>query len=143
MMDFAMRRRRIKKFGRRRWTTNRAPKCLGVVLLCTLVFGCRDVETIWSTESRSPDGQWVASAQTEQYGGPGTAGIETSVFLQSVKGPQDKIRILELSQGATSVDLTLRWLSSTHLEVTYRRPATINFQAIKSGGIDISVREVS
>jgi hypothetical protein len=40
---------------------------LTVVLLCFLMSGCKDVATIWSTESTSPDGQWVAAAHTDQY----------------------------------------------------------------------------
>lgn len=117
--------------------------CLTGVLLCALISGCKDVATIWSTESTSPDGQWVAAAHTDQYGGPGTAGIQSSVSLRQVKGRQDKIEVLQLSQNATGVDLKLSWLTPTHLEITYKQPASIDFQAIKCGGIDISVRDTS
>lgn len=104
---------------------------------------CKDVKTIWTTESRSPDGQWIAAARTDQYGGLGTAGILSTVFLKQVKGQQDKIEILQLSQDANSVDLKLNWLATTHLEIVYRQPASVDFQAIKCGGIDISVRALS
>lgn len=117
--------------------------CLASVLLCALISGCRDAETIWSTESRSPDGRWVAAAHTDQYGGPGAAGIQSTVSLRQVKGRQDKIEVLQLSQDATSVDLKLNWLTPSHLEVTYKQPASIDFQAIKCGGIDVSVRDLS
>lgn len=117
--------------------------CLASVLLCVLVAGCRDVKTIWSTESSSPDGRWVAAAHTDQYGGPGAAGIMSTVSLRQVKGRQDRIEILQLSQDATGVDLKLSWLSPTHLEITYKQPASVDFQAIKCGGIDITVRDTS
>jgi hypothetical protein len=116
---------------------------LSTVLLCVLVAGCRDAATIWSTESKSPDGRWVASAHTDQNGGPGAAGILSTVTLRQVKGRQDKIEVLQLSQDATSVDLKLSWLTPSHLEITYKQPASIDFQAIKCGGIDITVRDLS
>ena len=112
-------------------------------LLCTLVSGCKDAATIWSTESNSPDGRWVAAAHTDQYGGPGTAGILSTVTLRQVKGRQDKIEVLQLSKDATGVDMKLNWLTPTHLEITYKQPASVHFQAIKCGGIDISIRDTS
>jgi len=117
--------------------------CLASILLFALISGCKDVATIWSTESTSPDGRWVAAAHTDQYGGPGTAGIQSSVSLRQVKGRPDKIEILQLSQDATGVDLKLTWLTPTHLEITYKQPASVDFQAIKCGGIDISVRDLT
>ena len=113
------------------------------VLLCSLVSGCKDAATIWSTESNSPDGRWVAAAHTDQYGGPGTAGILSTVTLRQVKGRQDKIEVLQLSQDATGVDIKLNWLTPTHLEITYKQPASVDFQAIKCGGIAISIRDTS
>lgn len=120
-----------------------AGRVLCFLFLCALVSGCKDVATIWSTESSSPDGRWVASAHTDQYSGPGTAGILSTVTLRQVKGRQDKIEVLQLSQDSTQVDLKLNWLSPTHLEITYKQPASVDFQAIKCGGIDISIRDTS
>lgn len=114
-----------------------------ILLSCCLVSGCKDAATIWSTESSSADGRWVAVAHTDQYGGPGTAAIMTTVSLNQVKGRQDKIEILQLSQNSTNVDLKLSWLTPTHLEITYKQPASVDFQVIKCGGIDISVRDIS
>ena len=116
---------------------------LTTAVLVAFTVGCRDAETIWSTESRSPDGRWIATAHTDEYGGPGTAGILSTVSLRQVKGRQEKIEILQLSQDATSVDLKLNWLTPSHLEITYKQPASIDFQAIKCGGIEISVRDIS
>lgn len=133
----------IGEHGTRRDRGIRVAMWVATILLCVSAFGCEDAETIWSTESRSPDGGWVATAKTDQYGGPGTAGIISTVSLRQVKGRQDKIEILQLSQNASSIDLKLNWLTSSHLEITFKQPASIDFQAIKCGGIDISVRDLS
>jgi hypothetical protein len=110
---------------------------------CVLGLACRDAKTVWSTESRSPDGRWIAAAHTDQYGGPGAAGIISTVYLRQVVGRQDKIEVLQLSQDALSVDLKLSWLTPSHLDITYRQPASVDFQAIKCGGVEISVRDLS
>lgn len=114
---------------------------LMLILFCALA-SCRDVATIWSTEARSPDGRWVATARTDQYGGPGTAGIISTVFLTRTAGPQDKLEVLQLMQDRGS-RLELNWQAPTHLEITYTQPASVDFQAIKCGGVNISVRDVS
>ena len=114
-----------------------------VVLLCCLMACGKDAATIWSTESNSPDGRWVAIARTDQYGGPGTAGIQTTVFLKQTKGRPDETKILLLSQGTADVDLRLNWLTPAHLEIIYRQSTSVDFEAIKCDGIDISVRESS
>lgn len=37
----------------------------------------------------------------------------------------------------------MKWLTPTHLEVTYRSPRHLNFQAIKWADIDISLRDAA
>jgi hypothetical protein len=39
--------------------------------------------------------------------------------------------------------LKMSWLTKSHLEVAYTKHPGIDFQAVKSGGIDISVRDLS
>jgi len=65
------------------------------------------------------------------------------VYLKAIKCRKDEIEVLLLMQNAKSIELKMNWLTPSHLEVTYRQPAVIDFQAIKSGGIDISVRDVT
>lgn len=113
------------------------------VSVCALLSACSNVATIWSTEVRSPDGQWRAIARTDQYSGPGNAGLYTTVTLKRTKGPKSPIDILAFTQDAKSIDLKMNWLTPLHLEVTYKQPAVIDFQAIKCAGIDISVRDVT
>lgn len=116
-----------------------------VGLLCACYFGCpQDVQTIWSAEARSLDGLWLATAQTIQHSGPGTAGIETRVYLQFVSNTPTMI--LEFSHddqdASPTINLAMKWVSPSHLEVTYNGRANLDFQAVKCGGVDISVRVV-
>lgn len=111
--------------------------------VCTLLSGCSNVATIWSTEVRSPDGRWLAKALTEQHSGPGNALLQTTVFLKDTKGPKEPIEVLLFTQDAKSIDLKMNWLTPSHLEVIYKQPAVIDFQAIKCAGVEISVRDVS
>jgi uncharacterized protein YceK len=113
------------------------------VAVCALLSGCSNVATIWSTEVRSPDGRWLAKALTEQHSGPGNAILQTTVFLKPTQGPKEPIEVLLFTQDAKSIDLTMNWLTPSHLEVTYKQPAVIDFQAIKCSGVDISVHDVS
>jgi hypothetical protein len=114
------------------------------ILIPWIVFaGCEDKATIWSTESRSPDGGWIAKARTDQWGGPGTAAVISSVSLQRTEGARNEIEVLELWQDSYPIKLTLRWLTPTHLEVAYRGSARVDFQAIRCAGIDISVSDTT
>jgi hypothetical protein len=141
----------------RLWST--APKlrrCAGscaVVCLLTiagcLISGCQDVETTSLAEARSPDGRWVASAIRKQHGGPGTAGDYTEIYLKQTDVQRAPTEILTFSVGelmsqSGGLNLTMKWQSPSRLEVTYNgRAATLQFQVVKCGGIDISTRDVS
>jgi hypothetical protein len=113
-----------------------------IVLGLVLTSGCRDAATIWSSEAKSPDGQWIALAHTDQYGGPGTAGIISMVQLQRASGNRDKIEVLELFQNSPSIGLKLNWLTSSRLEITYIEDASVDFQAVKCAGIDITLTKI-
>ncbi len=115
-----------------------------ILAVCTFVSGCKDSAIIWSAESQSPDKHFVASARTEQYGGLGTAAVFTAVYLKK-SGQQEAKGILLLSNesayplGITAVNMT--WITPSHLSITYKGHATINFQAIKCAGVEISVEK--
>ncbi|HXZ79440.1 MAG TPA: hypothetical protein VEG30_05875 [Terriglobales bacterium] len=113
------------------------------ISVCAALSACSSVVTIWSAEAGSPDGRWVATARTDQYSGPGNAALLTTVHLRRTNGPKDPIEVLLFMQDAKSIDLKMTWSTPSHLEVTYKQPAVIDFQAIKCGGVDISVRDVS
>jgi hypothetical protein len=105
--------------------------------------GCKDSAVIYSEEAKSPDGRWLASVSTEQYGGPGTAHLETTVYLKWVLSSTPPIEILSFSNnsaypaGATKVKMN--WVTPSHLNVVYNRNATLDFQAVKCADVSISV----
>ncbi len=123
----------------------RAMGSLVIVASATLVSACRDKgKTVWAQEVASPDGHWRAIAATKQWSGPGAAYVATTVHLLSRPGDGEPIEILAFSNqtayplGITSVKM--EWASSKHLAVTYGRRATLDFQVIKCGGLDISAQ---
>jgi hypothetical protein len=107
-----------------------------------------DNKTTWSAEAQSPDGLWLATALSQQRGGPETALGTTSVYLKWIRGSQPPTQVLGFSHRYATMNLTMEWATSTRLNVTYG-PSTpgdhvsLDFQAVKCGGIDISVRDVS
>lgn len=128
--------------------------------LCVLAIGCRDnaAPTVWTAEARSPDGLWLATARTDQNGGFGSASIETEVFLLqanvsqppimvlgfSCEGPVPRAYVLDNNANAGgTINLTMKWVTPSHLDVTYNGHAILNFQAVKCAGVDISVRDLS
>ena len=117
--------------------------CLAIVGLVGLT-GCQqDVKTTWTAQSLSPDKSWEASATSEQHGGPGTAGVITTVRLKRVGNTQNPVDVLVFEQsGNRPIDLKLGWSDPTHLNVSYRN-AELDFQAVKCAGIIISTQEAS
>jgi hypothetical protein len=119
---------------------------LAVLGLCVLGDGCQDVATTWSAEARSPDGNWLATARTQQWGGPGTAYDATTVYLEQVKTSQPPTQVLLFSHQYPTMNLKMEWVTPTHLDVTYgvsTRPGdqlSLDFQVAKISGIDISVQ---
>jgi hypothetical protein len=145
--------------GTSRGSVTRKAIPLVAVALCVLGIACQDVYTVWTEEARSPDGLWIASARTEQHGGPGTAGIDTIVYLKWTRdsnppqevlgfacgGPVPRPFVLDNKANAGgTIDLRMKWLTPRHLEVAYNSgEGSLYFQVVKTGGIDISVRDLS
>jgi hypothetical protein len=113
-----------------------------IVGVCLLLSACRsNPTTIWSAEARSPDGHWVASARTDQYRGPGNAGLYTTVELMRTSGQKSPMQVLLLDQQETGeITLKMNWLTPTHLEVAYTKHPSLDFEAVKCAGIDVSTR---
>jgi hypothetical protein len=138
-------------------------KLISLMILgfCVLLSGCRptiDDLTVWKAEVRSPDGLWIASARTIQNGGFGSAHIDTVVDLTQTNASQPPTEVLALSchgpvprpyvldntaNAGGTIDLTMKWVTPTHLEVTYDDNPDLDFQTVKYAGIDISVRDLS
>jgi hypothetical protein len=118
-----------------------------VVVVCVSASGCKGgSETIWSSETRSPDGKMIASARTVAQSGFGTGYIGTFVSLSSAKGSQPPIAILQLSDTfetpSDEISVEMKWLTPTHLELAYKGHRTLDFQAVKCSGVDISVQDL-
>jgi hypothetical protein len=109
--------------------------------------GCRGEDTIWTAEAPSPDGRWLASASTVETSGFGTGDIETDVFLKWTKDSKSPEHLLGFVHDPKSVsktiNLSMKWDSPSHLEVTYDGHATVDLQVVKYGDVDISLRDVS
>src|SRR5260370_10484750 len=130
----------------------------GIVLgICLLEAGCA-APTVWKQEVRSPDGSWIAIARTVQSGGYGTASIITSVSLKQATISQPPMEVLGFScegpvprpyvhdnaaKSGGTISLTMKWLTPSHLDLTYHGHADLYFQAVKYAGIEISVRNLS
>jgi hypothetical protein len=118
-----------------------------VLGFCISLSGCDGPNTSWSAESRSPNGKMIARAHTIQPGGMGIGNFGTFVDLNWTTGSQAPTVILAFSDGrdepGDDTAVAMNWLSPTRLELTYKRHRTIDFEAIKCHGIDISVRDVT
>ena len=117
-----------------------------ILALCISTSGCDGPKTAWSAESRSPDGKMIASARTIQTSGIGTGDPGTFVYLNWAAGSQSPTIILALTDGPAEpgdMNVGMNWLTPKHLELTYKGPRTLDFEAIKCHGVDISVRDLS
>lgn len=135
--------RSINKFSIRVGSTIRVTILLLTIGSSILISGCQDTATIWSAEAKSPDGHWIASARTTQYGGLGAAGVQTTVYLNRINSSSKPIEILNFSNDSAypsgNTKVKMSWVTATHLEVSYNAHTKIYFQAIKCADIDISV----
>jgi hypothetical protein len=140
----------IIKYGGTAHFAARTAALLMLAGVCALSTSCRrDGETTWSAESRSPDGLRFAIARSQQWEGPGAAYDATTVYLKPANGTHPPMQVLGFSHQFATMNLKMEWISPTHLEVTYgasTRPGdhiSLDFQAVKCDGVDISVRELS
>lgn len=119
------------------------PFVVGVFVLGTSGSRPSGPKMIWKAEARSPDGLWLASARTEQYSGPGNAGLYTLVYLKrvNVSEPLKEVLLIDYQSAYPSqANVKMNWSSPSHLEVIYDGDGMINSQVASYHGIDISVR---
>lgn len=116
---------------------------MSAVIICALFLlcGCKTAPT-WSTESRSPDGRMIATADVFANGGFASPGPATTlVYLKGTTRSQKATLIFAFSEGpADGMRVKMAWSSPTQLELMYEGQHTIDFQAVKYAGVDISVR---
>lgn len=116
------------------------------IAICFILSSCDgNSVTLWSTESKSPCGDWIAQASTLQSSGFGAAAVGTGVYLRKTGELHTPIQVLGFSNysaypvGSTSVRLT--WMNDSHLDVIYNKNAKLNFQEIKVNGVEVTVRQ--
>lgn len=115
---------------------------------CLLASGCDPAhETIYSTEARSQNGFWIASDKTVRYSGPGNAAVISSVYLQRADKSNPPVEILEFFHDGpgsqAGIGLAMKWVDPAHLAVSYNGHASIDFQAVRAAGVDISLQDLS
>ncbi len=107
---------------------------------CTSVQDHPDVT--WSTKSPSPDGQWIAAAQSI-WGGvsvPSSYDL-TTVYLNQPGKPTSKVIVFD--HGYTTLPLHLKWVAPRILEVSVDHTAhpqeqfKVVFQAPTCGAVTV------
>jgi hypothetical protein len=134
----------------------RTPSLLAVsTVILGSFLGCHHDPTVWRKDFRSPDGAWVATARTKQWGGFGSAWVETTVSIQRIDGtvnhgkPFDvfsypgggKIpRTYVFSDENLDPDLRISWLAPTHLLIVHLSAIAPDLEVIRFSNVDISFR---
>ena len=116
---------------------------LGAVCLLALTACQSATQTIWTAQSKSPDGAYIALAHTENTDGPGINAQYTEVELKQSFNGAKPVTILTLDEGSEAVkNLQMNWTSPSRLVVSYQGNPTLLFEAIKAFGLDVSVQHV-
>jgi hypothetical protein len=116
--------------------------------VCTLAAcSCGSEDTIWTAEAPAPDGRWVATAETVETNGLGTGVIVTNVDLKWMRSSSKPEKILvfvhDKPPESRTIDISMKWITPSHLDVTYNGRARVDFQVVKCGDVDISLRDLS
>lgn len=121
-----------------------------LIVLCVSFCGCRAVETIWTAESRSPDGTSIATARRVEIDGPGINDLSTAVDLKrTIYGnPPENVATFDQDQvglyDAAKLNLAMNWVTPSRLDITYNsRAGTLTYQVALYAGIYITVHDTS
>ncbi|HEY3637848.1 MAG TPA: hypothetical protein VGK90_06815 [Rhizomicrobium sp.] len=117
------------------------------ILVVAVPVGCSDKVTVKTYRYLSPDNHWVVTADTIQHFGPGTAGIETPVYLSPANSDNPKkVQILYfLHNGDESPqDFYFRavWQSPSRVTVFYHGDVNLEYQVARIHGIQITAENV-
>jgi hypothetical protein len=113
------------------------------VLTASLLASCDDTYTDWTIQVPSPDSAWVATTKSQYGAGPGTAWAGTDVYLGQAHQRPTEI----LGFNERFVHLDIKWLTPSHLEITYQQRAPEDtlkpaYQVVRYAGLDISFKSV-
>jgi hypothetical protein len=128
---------------------------ISVLAMLIPLSGCGSNPTVWRMDLPSPDGAWLATARTDQYGGFGSALVETAVSLRKLNGTVNRGKafdVLEYPGGgrirkpytlseANAANLTMKWVTATHLDIACDGNLQPDLQVAKFGGIEITVHQ--
>jgi hypothetical protein len=96
------------------------------------------------TESKSPDGKWIADAITMQDTGAGQLGFHTTVYLKSLSDPKTQAPVLkfpnEIIKEKGKIAIAFRW-SDGNLEVLLSRTPPFETQVTRYAGMNITVSQ--
>jgi hypothetical protein len=125
---------------------NLAHNCCGLCLRVRL----------WSADdpvSRSALSRWLMACECPNNGecGFGTGAVVTEVDLERTNVSKPPRPILSFwhdpsvasPQSGATINLTMKWTTPTHLEVTYDGHVELGFQVVRYANIEISVRDRS
>jgi hypothetical protein len=87
-------------------------RSVAIIGLCLGLTGCKNVATTWSQQQPSPDGRWLATARTQQWSGPGTAYVATTVDLKDVQASSASNDVLLFTDQSPIIRLTMRSLTA-------------------------------
>ena len=117
------------------------------------LLGCQGDPTVWKKDFPSPNGAWVATARTKQWGGFGSAWVETSISIQKVDKTVNRGQSFDvlsypgggaggpayvLSDANADHDLQVTWLSPTHLQIAHKTAIDPDLEVIRFSDVDIS-----
>jgi hypothetical protein len=140
----------------RRSLRNGSTRLAVAFVALTLLAACNDDDpTVWRKNVPSPDGAWVATARTDQWGGFGSAYIETTVSLRKVDGTVNGGKPFDvfdypsdgplpkpyvLSDENADPDLRLIWLGSSHLKIEHPTEIIPDLEVARYSNVDISFK---
>jgi hypothetical protein len=124
------------------------------ILPCfAMLMGCEKDPTVWKKDIPSPNGAWVATARTEQWGGFGSARVQTTVSIRKLDGtvnhgkPFDVLsypgggniaNTYVLSNANADTNLRVAWLTPTRHHITHLNPIKPDLEVIRLSDVDIS-----
>lgn len=136
------------------WVMNSTVRRLAIsTVLLGGFLGCHNDPTVWIKDVRSPNGAWIATARTRQWGGFGSAWVETSVSIQKVDKTVNSGKPFDvlsypgggaggpayvLSDANADHDLQVIWLSPTHLQIAHKSAINPDLEVIRFSDVDIS-----
>jgi hypothetical protein len=128
------------------------------VVALAMLLGCNSDTTVWKKDVLAPGGAWVATARTRQWGGFGSAWLETTVSVKRLDGTVNRGKPFDVlsypgggviskayvfSDQNADRDLQLAWSAPTHLQIYHRSDVDVDLEVVRFADIDISFRQGS